>query len=335
MNRLIDTASTLTQYQKLLLHARYVHVLDEFRARCSYYSWLFHCSRIIVTVGSLLVPALLSVQYSNSTIIQTASIESQVYWITWGISLLVTISNGILTLFKIDKKYYFLNTTYEQLKSEGWQYLELTGRYSGILNKRKRAPTHANQFLYFCYAIEKIKMKQVEEEYFKLSEPTAHAKLCDNQAATPQIQPPNPVANGFSPEPQKRRELPPIDESIYTEKEDMLNTDKLTPPQPSEIESVEPKNTLITMPPIGPTYSDSSTDSKNQFYPPTPHFNPKKKSLRIDISGSLMAGNMPAIGKITPRFIKHNSSPIGLTSPIDISEPSSDYDGHSIHSVDD
>ena len=82
-------------------------------------------------------------------------------------SLLVTMSNGVLTLFKVEKKYYYLHTVLEQLLSEAWQYVGLTGRYSGELCKPEK-PTHKNQFVFFTHAIERIKMKQVEEEYYKL-----------------------------------------------------------------------------------------------------------------------------------------------------------------------
>jgi len=60
----------------------------------------------------------------------------------------------------------------ERLRSEGWQYVGLTGRYSGHLIGN-RPPTHQNQFVYFTHYIEKIKMKQVEEEYYKTDEKTA------------------------------------------------------------------------------------------------------------------------------------------------------------------
>jgi hypothetical protein len=97
----------------------------------------------------------------------------QIYWTTWVISLLVTTSNGIFTLFKVDKKYFLLHTMLEQLRSEGWQFLQLSGRFSGFYTPRQ-SPTHANQFLYFCHAIEKLKMKQVEEEYYKSTEANLH-----------------------------------------------------------------------------------------------------------------------------------------------------------------
>ena len=318
IDEIINRTTELSEYQKNLLKRRYLAVLHDFKIRCSYYSWIFHTSRIIVTVGSLLVPAILSIQYSDSAVINTSNIQTQMYWLTWGVSLLVTISNGILTLFKIDKKYYFLRTTFEQLQTEGWQYLELTGRYSGVLNKNKRTPTHANQFLYFCHAIEKIKMKQVEEEYFKLSEPSSFAKL----AATPttaatqhqqlpannQLHPPHPQSMTQT---QSMNRLPPIDENIYTDNN--INTDNLTPPEPQDDTPLSPtpnrkfsnliqtmKNSIIgsetpiinarrasaasayprvsSMPPPPPIQQN------NDLFPPTPQH--KRNHVIIDVSAN-------------------------------------------------
>jgi len=169
----------LEELHKIIFYNRFLSVLEEFEVRSYRLSILFHVLRILVSIGSLIVPALLSIQYSdtsNSTTIKDPdSFAYEIYWATWVISLLVTTSNGILTVFKIDKKYYFLHTTKEQLRSEGWQYLELSGRYSGFHTPGTH-PTHENQFIYFCHAIEKIKMHQVEEEYFKLTEPASQVQ---------------------------------------------------------------------------------------------------------------------------------------------------------------
>lgn len=289
IDEIINHTTELNEYQKNLLKRRYLAVLHDFKVRCSYYSWIFHTSRIIVTVGSLLVPAILSIQYSDSTVIDTKNVQTQMYWLTWGVSLLVTISNGILTLFKIDKKYYFLHTTFEQLQTEGWQYLELTGRYSGILNKKKRTPTHANQFLYFCHAIEKIKMKQVEEEYFKLSEPSSFAKLAANSQNTPPSnqQPPDTNNHLRPPHPQSitqnpsMNRLPPIDENVFMDS--TINTDNLTPPEPQSMSDDTPmspvnrrfNNLIQTMKNsiIGaniPTQSSRRLSNINTAAPPSP-----------------------------------------------------------------
>jgi hypothetical protein len=169
--------TTLDELRKLLFHQRFIQVLGTFESRCWRIDWFFHTLRILVSVGSLIVPALLSIQYSDtsatSSIHDSNSFAYEIYWATWVISLLVTTSNGILSVFKIDKKYYYLHTCMEQLRSEGWQYLELSGRYSGY-HTPGTVPTHENQFIFFCHAVEKIKMHQVQEEYFKLTDTQTH-----------------------------------------------------------------------------------------------------------------------------------------------------------------
>jgi hypothetical protein len=163
----------LGEIEKLVLHSRFISLLRDYERRCVFYTGMFHICRFLVTVGSLIVPALLSIQYtdtSRSTSSNSSeSFQYQIYWATWVISLLVTTSNGIATVFKIEKKYYFLHTTLEQLRSEGWQYVMLTGRYSGFYTQPDAA-THKNQYVFFCHTIEKIKMKQVTEEYFKIED---------------------------------------------------------------------------------------------------------------------------------------------------------------------
>ncbi len=171
--RLALEKTNLDELKKIIFQERFLQVLKTFEARCVRLDWFFHTLRILVTVGSLIVPALLSIQYSDTSastsIKDPDSFAYEIYWATWVISLLVTTSNGIVSVFKIDKKYYFVHTTMEQLRSEGWQYLELSGRYSGFHTPGVH-PTHENQFVYFCHAVEKIKMHQIEEEYFKLTE---------------------------------------------------------------------------------------------------------------------------------------------------------------------
>lgn len=177
----------LSPVQKQIIEIRYLHILRNLQQRTRNHAIVFYLGHFIITVGSLFVPALLSIQNSDQTYALTgSSFNVHVYWAAFALSLLVTIWNGILTLFKIDKKYYFLNTILERLRSEGWQYVSLTGRYSGhLIGKRK--PTHENQFVYFTHYIEKIKMKQIEEEYYKTDEKSqapSHGTTASSTAST-------------------------------------------------------------------------------------------------------------------------------------------------------
>ncbi len=191
---LIIQGLEISSIQKQIILSRYVHIMDHLQKRVRTYNRVFYLGHTIITVGSLFVPALLSIQ--NSSTLTSSYSSANIYWATFIISLLVTTFNGILTLFKIDKKYYFLNTTLERMRTEGWQYLGLTGRYSGLLIQ-PHTPTHQNQFVYFTHQIEKIKMKQIEEEYYKSDEkatqaPQHGANASQTTTAAHDLYPPSP-----------------------------------------------------------------------------------------------------------------------------------------------
>jgi len=181
MGVLFDMFQTLEiePYKKAVLQERYLNVLQDFQRRANHLSFMFYTARIIVTVGSILVPAFLSIQNNDR--------QLQIYWTTWVISILVTICNGLMTLFKLDKKYFFINTTLELLHSEGWQYIGLSGHYAP--KDSPITPTHENQFLVFFHMAEKIKMRQVEEEYWKFTD-TSGVGNATNQKPMTYIQTP-------------------------------------------------------------------------------------------------------------------------------------------------
>ena len=160
----------LSTQQTEALSARYINLVETTRIRARVYAYIFHIGRTIVTVGSLIVPALLSIQYTSTgpSGLDSTSLSYVIYWITWFVSLLVTTCNGILTLFKVDKKYHLLHTTLEQYKTEVWQYIHLSGKYGKIIENQP--PSHSNQYIFFTYNLEKIRMRMVQEEYFKLTD---------------------------------------------------------------------------------------------------------------------------------------------------------------------
>lgn len=174
LNAILVRLPQLNEIEHHVFRVRFMDIISTLRGRVLFYSVIFHSGRFIVTVGSLFVPALLSIQSQESIL------SINVYWFTWIVSLLVTMFNGILTLFKVEKKYYYLHTVLEQLLSEAWQYIGLTGRYSGDFSKPVKA-THKNQFVFFTHAIERIKMKQVEEEYYKPLDHESHISKKDRK----------------------------------------------------------------------------------------------------------------------------------------------------------
>jgi len=155
---------SISAINKKIIAGRYNTLLISMDKQALRSAIIFHSFRCTITIGSLIVPALLSIQYTGSV-----NTNMGIYWTTWVISLLVTICNGLATLLKIDKHYYSIHTVREQLISDGWQYLELTGKYSGFHTPSHPA-THENQFIYFCHSIEKIRMKHIQDDYYKVNE---------------------------------------------------------------------------------------------------------------------------------------------------------------------
>ena len=69
--------------------------------------------------------------------------DSFSYWAAWFISLMVTASNGFLQLFSLDKNYFEYALTTEQLKTEGWQFVQLSGKY-------EQFNSHQEAYKMFC-----------------------------------------------------------------------------------------------------------------------------------------------------------------------------------------
>lgn len=174
--RLLRSISVLTSFQKRVIEIRYISLIEEYEKRLKYIDPCYHASRLLVSIGSVAVPALLSIQSP------TSSFSIPLFWTTWLISLSVTVCHNLTSIFRFDKKYFGIHSTQERLKSEGWQYLELTGNYSG--HHGHVAPTHANQYVYFLNKIERIKLKQVEEEFNSFKEPEKQAQGTTNQTST-------------------------------------------------------------------------------------------------------------------------------------------------------
>ncbi|MGA1048856.1 MAG: hypothetical protein ACO3UU_12680, partial [Minisyncoccia bacterium] len=81
----------LSDVQKQIIESRYLTILENLQKRARNHSIVFFMGHFIITVGSLLVPALLSIQNSDKEFTFSGSdFNIQIYWTTFIISLLVT-----------------------------------------------------------------------------------------------------------------------------------------------------------------------------------------------------------------------------------------------------
>jgi hypothetical protein len=151
---------SLNDNKKTILKSRFLDLFIKYQNYSKFYLVFFDGGRLLVTIGSISVPAILSIEYNI--------VRQEIYWVVWGISLAVSIINAYITLFKFDKKYYSNIAILERLSCEFWQYVALCGRYSG--NYTSSIPTHENQFTFFMNNIERYQIRNIEEIYITIDD---------------------------------------------------------------------------------------------------------------------------------------------------------------------
>ena len=171
----------LTEYNKLVFKQRYVYMMEKLDAKRASTRLWYGIFTFIITLGSILVPALISIEDKNilfpkndtqiktngnitdiitkiTTNEQIQQLQSQVlFWTTFVISLLVTICNALLKLYSIDKIYIIRHLKYDELRREGWFFYTLTGEYA-------KYRTNDAAFRLFITRIEAIKSMLLHDE---------------------------------------------------------------------------------------------------------------------------------------------------------------------------
>jgi len=154
---IINSLQLTSETDKHILKSRFLYEVLNYDLRRNHTKRYYNIFRFAVTVGSILLPALLSIGQMDPAKLPK-NFDQISYWSTWSISLTVTVCNGFLQLFSLDKNYFEYALTSEQLKTEGWQFFQLSGKYEDY-------KTHEEAYRPFCKSIENIKRKQVEKEF--------------------------------------------------------------------------------------------------------------------------------------------------------------------------
>ena len=157
VSEIVDDLELEKKYDKAIIKHRFLEEISYYEKKRDDTKKYYNVFRFIVTTGSILLPAILSVGQMDPVKLPR-NFENISYWITWIISLMVTASNGFLQLFSLDKNYFSYSMVVEQLKTEGWQFFGLSGKYDDFEN-------HQHAYKSFSKSVESIKRKQVEQEF--------------------------------------------------------------------------------------------------------------------------------------------------------------------------
>jgi hypothetical protein len=159
----------LSELRRRFLRARWLDQLLWVEDRADYNRRRYFFWRLITIIGGVIVPALVTVNLNGTA-------GPGLTWATFAISLLVAVSAAVEGFFRYGERWRHYRRTAELLKTEGWQFLQLTGHY-------RRHAAHALAYPLFASRVEDI-LQQDVDAYIT----TVAAEPADRQPADPQDQ---------------------------------------------------------------------------------------------------------------------------------------------------
>ncbi len=146
MDQLI-TAIDLPELNKQFLRARWLEQITWMEEKALDALWWHRVLRLATIIGGVMVPALVSFNVSDDT---AGLIKS----LTFIVSLVVALSAAVEEFFRYGERWRHYRRTVESLKSEGWQFLQLSGPYLNL--------THAQAYPAFATRVEDLSREEVD-----------------------------------------------------------------------------------------------------------------------------------------------------------------------------
>ncbi|MTJ48433.1 DUF4231 domain-containing protein [Dolichospermum sp. UHCC 0259] len=139
----------LPDLQRKFLNSRWLDQVLWMEAQAGKARNRYYTARIITIVGGIILPALVSLNFNNGKVRDILVLG------TFGLSQVVAISAAVEEFFHYGERWRHYRRTVESLKTQGWQFFQLTGSY--VIYK-----THEEAFTSFAGQVEEIIQRDVE-----------------------------------------------------------------------------------------------------------------------------------------------------------------------------
>ncbi|NET61550.1 MAG: DUF4231 domain-containing protein [Symploca sp. SIO2E6] len=177
--------------------------------------------RLATIVGGVLIPALVSLNFNDNQLGETIG------WVTFGLSQVVAISAAVEEYFHFSDKSTQYRQTAECLKSEAWQFFQLSGIYQKYPNHLKAYPNFAVRVEQFIQKdvqtfVEIAKEQEKEEQLLQKDVPNLVERATDKvkeQQPTKQGQP-SPVTTAVPTSKTPKVPLSKSDADLESKEED-------------------------------------------------------------------------------------------------------------------
>jgi Protein of unknown function (DUF4231) len=150
--------------RKRFLRSRWLDQVVWTEAKAAQARNRYYGLRLTTLVGALIVPALATLDPADDTAKNAARIA------TWVVGLVVATSAAIEGFFHYGERWRTYRRTAELLKTEGWLYLQLSGRYSAS------GATHATVYPMFALRVEELIQADVDTYLTKVAAEDGEAR---------------------------------------------------------------------------------------------------------------------------------------------------------------
>ncbi len=145
MDKLIASLD-LPELNKEFMRARWLELVIWMDGKAQESVWWYRRLRLTTIIGGVIVPALVSWTVGDGAdLIKT---------ITFIVSLVVALSAAVEEFFRYGERWRHYRRMTESLKSEGWQFLQLSGTYAN--------QTHVQAYPAFATRVEELSREEVE-----------------------------------------------------------------------------------------------------------------------------------------------------------------------------
>jgi hypothetical protein len=176
MSELIEEVD-VSPLHKRFMKSRWLDQVIWMEGRASKARNRHYTLRLITIIGGVIVPALVSVNSANfnGANVRAIKLRDLFGWTAFGLSQAVAISAAIEELFHYGESYRRYRNTVENLKSQGWQFFQLSGPYQDAKTHEEAYPTFANN-------VETLIQQDVDTFISQAVQADAEAKAATNAA---------------------------------------------------------------------------------------------------------------------------------------------------------
>lgn len=146
MGTLIE-ALELPELNKQFLRARWLEQVIWMDEKAWNSVFRHNVLRLTTIIGGVIVPALVSLNVGDGSV-------TAIKTLTYIVSLVVALSAAVEEFFHYGERWRHYRRTVEALKSEGWQFFQLSGPYANM--------THAHAYPAFATRVEQLSQEEVE-----------------------------------------------------------------------------------------------------------------------------------------------------------------------------